>query len=313
MGYAIIKGLQTKTWEIEGVCMDYLLLSRLARLDVKWISELVGNEHFAGPKSNPFFELLMVTEGPVYLEVGEERLELRSGETFLLMPWEKHGCWKPIGAQSGFYWVQFAADPGLILHKEDAAERYPAVIPAMQDLRTSHSDSYMDFLLLPRQSKPFNRYELLGLFEKIHQQFHVPKGYFRYRATLLLGQILELLAQDVLDQKDLQAEVSSTFLLYRRLVNLLDETYTTNPSSEDLEQALHHNYEYLCQIFKKYASTTIGSYVHQLQIQKAKHLLTSTSRMIRDIAEEVGFQDPYYFSRIFKKLEGISPQQFRDI
>ncbi|OCT15550.1 hypothetical protein A8709_15860 [Paenibacillus pectinilyticus] len=292
--------------------MDYLLFSRLSRLDVKWISELRGNDDFGREKSNPFFELIMVTEGPIYLQVGEDHLELQSGETFLLMPWEQHGGWKPIAAQSGFYWVQFAADPGLRMHTEEADSRLPAAPTATQDLRTATSESLTDFLLLPRRGKPFNRYEMLGIFENIHQQFNKPKGYFRYRTSLLLGQILERLAQDLVDQKQVQNEVSSTFLLYRRIVNLLDETYTSNPSSKELESALHHHYDYLSQIFKKYAGMPIGSYVHQLQIQKAKHLLTSSTSIIRDIADIVGFQDPFYFSRIFKKLEGISPQQYRD-
>lgn len=292
--------------------MEYLLLSRLTRLDVKWISELQGNEHFGLHKSNPFFELIMVTEGPIYLQVGEEALELQSGETFLLMPWEKHGGWQPIAKQSGFYWVQFAAEPGLILHKEELEEGVPFTSAAHQDLRTSSTESLTDFLLLPRRSKPFNRYEILGIFEKIQQQFSAPKGYFRYRASLWLGQVLELLAQDLLDQRHIKQEVSSTFLLYRRLVNELDESYTTNPSSKELEQTLHHSYDYLSQLFKRHAGITIGSYIHQLQVQKAKHLLSSTTSIIRTIAEEVGFQDPFYFSRIFKKLEGISPQQFRD-
>ncbi|NQX59708.1 helix-turn-helix domain-containing protein [Paenibacillus qinlingensis] len=292
--------------------MEYLLLSRLTRLDVKWVSELQGNDGFGLQKSNPFFELIMVTEGPIYLQVGEEKLELQSGETFLLMPWEKHGSWKPIANQSGFYWVQFAADPGLRLHKEELEEGVPFKLSANQDLRTSTAESLTDFLLLPRRSKPFNRYEILGIFEKIHQQFSAPKGYFRYRASLWLGHILELVAQDLVDQRQVKPEVSSTFLLYRRLVNILDESYTSNPSSKELEQSLHHSYDYLSQLFKRHAGITIGSYIHQLQIQKAKHLLSSTTSIIRTIAEEVGFQDPFYFSRIFKKLEGISPQQFRD-
>ncbi|WP_187274267.1 AraC family transcriptional regulator [Paenibacillus sp. N3.4] len=293
---------------------DYVVLSRLTKLDVKWISELKGNEHFRGTKSNPFFELIMVTEGPIYLQVGSERLELQSGECFLLMPWEQHGMWRSIAEQSGFYWVQFAADPGLSWHSDvtDAWNPIPSTTPAMQDLRISSPHDMIESLLLPRRFNPSLRYEILGLFEKLQHHFNVPKGYFRFRSSLLLGHILELIAQDLLEQKQLNTEPSSTFLLYRKLVNFLDEEYMNNSSSDRLEQSFHHNYEYLCQVFKKYSGITIGSYLHQLQIQRAKHLLASSQTMIRDIAEQVGFQDPYYFSRIFKKLEGISPQQFRD-
>ncbi|QHW31999.1 AraC family transcriptional regulator [Paenibacillus rhizovicinus] len=297
---------------------EVLQMSRLTKLDVKWSSELQGNEHIAEPKANPNFELLMVTEGPVYLQAGGRRMELQSGECYLLMPWEQHSGYRPISASAGFYWVQFSADPPLRL-PGGTPDEAAAAMPnrprlAAQDLRTAKDDGCAaDALLLPRRFKPRNRYELLRLFELMGAQLAEPRGYYRYRCSLLLAQMLELLAHGLLEREQLQHDMPSTFLLYRRIVNKLDEDYMKNPSSEALEQSLHHNYEYLCQIFKKYSGTTIVSYIHQLQIQRAKHLLAATGAMIKEVAEQVGYQDPYYFSRIFKKLEAISPQQFRNL
>lgn len=314
---------------------EMLLLPRLTKLDVKWCSELQGNEHMAMPKSNPHFELLMVTEGPVYLQAGERQMELQSGECYLLLPWEQHRGYRPIAPNAGFYWVQFAADPPLQLqgsispgasHRAASMTAAAAATPAKesapasrpqstaQQLRTvSERDETADGLLLPRRFKPRNRYELLRLFELMNAQLADPRGYYRYRCSLLLGQMLELLASGLLERGQQRDDLSPTFLLYRRLVNQLDEDFASNPSSDELERSLHHNYEYLCQVFKKYSGTTIVTYIHQLQIQKSKHLLAATDAKIKEIAEQVGFQDPYYFSRIFKKLEAVSPQQFRDL
>lgn len=52
-------------------------------------------------------------------------------------------------------------------------------------------------------------------------------------------------------------------------------------------------------------------YMHQLKIQQAKHLLLHTAQSVQEIGQSVGYADPFYFSRIFKRVEGISPQHFR--
>lgn len=50
----------------------------------------------------------------------------------------------------------------------------------------------------------------------------------------------------------------------------------------------------------------------QMKMQRACELLDSTDQAIKVIASEVGYQDPYYFSRIFKRTIGIAPQKYRD-
>ncbi|ACT01211.1 transcriptional regulator, AraC family [Paenibacillus sp. JDR-2] len=295
--------------------MDYFFLSRLARLDVKWVSELQGNEHLQQWKSNPFFELIMITEGPVHLQIGEDKLTLNSGECYLLRSWEQHKGWKPIGDHCGFYWVQFLTDPAPVYQAGIPDPTRPVgptnnPHPGLQDLRITES-SASDYLLLPRRLKAAKRYELLGLFEQLCDRFREPEGYYRYRSSLLLGQILGLIADNWMEQLPVQTDSSPNYLLYRKLVNLLDETYTGDVSSTALEAELLHSYVYLCQIFKKNAGITIGTYVQQLRIQRAKHLLASTNLSVADIAKQCGFEDPFYFSRIFKKIEGLGPSSYR--
>ncbi len=48
-----------------------------------------------------------------------------------------------------------------------------------------------------------------------------------------------------------------------------------------------------------------------MRLSRAKELLTLTPRSVEDIAATVGFDDPYYFSRLFRRKEGMSPTQFR--
>lgn len=64
--------------------------------------------------------------------------------------------------------------------------------------------------------------------------------------------------------------------------------------------------------FIKYTGCLPKLYVDRYKLHRAAELLADTSRSIHSIAEAFGYQDPYHFSRRFKNIMGISPQQYRD-
>lgn len=62
--------------------------------------------------------------------------------------------------------------------------------------------------------------------------------------------------------------------------------------------------------FKRLTGLTPGHYLTRLRMVKAKELMTDSSAALRDIAVSVGYQDELYFSRVFKKSEGVSPSVY---
>jgi AraC-like DNA-binding protein len=56
---------------------------------------------------------------------------------------------------------------------------------------------------------------------------------------------------------------------------------------------------------------SIFTYIHQLRIQRAQYLLINSELPVNKIAESVGFTDPYYFSRLFKRFAHCTPSDFR--
>ena len=70
---------------------------------------------------------------------------------------------------------------------------------------------------------------------------------------------------------------------------------------------------YLSRLFKKETGQNFMDYLTELRISKAKELLCGEELSVQDVAEQVGYRDLKYFSRLFKKLTGVSPSDYKKL
>jgi AraC-like DNA-binding protein len=66
-----------------------------------------------------------------------------------------------------------------------------------------------------------------------------------------------------------------------------------------------------CREFKAEFGVTFVEYLASYRVIQAKRLLTNPTMAVADVASAVGFNDPSYFTRVFKKQEGVSPSEYR--
>lgn len=81
---------------------------------------------------------------------------------------------------------------------------------------------------------------------------------------------------------------------------------------EDVAQALHVSTFYFCKMFKKATGLTFTDYLGRVRIERAKTLLLDPNRRISEVAFEVGFGSLTHFNRVFRKLAGQSPTDYRE-
>jgi YesN/AraC family two-component response regulator len=289
----------------------YFSLSRLSMLDVKWASLFnANNDAFFEQHYNPYYELIVVAEGTVHLQLDQSRIVMHGGESLLLQPWEQHQGLYAKEGQGKFFWVQFSCEPGLKPFELERTAQLDIRHAERTELRTNEA-RHEDLIVLPRQFVIGECYKLLGMFEELVRTVKKPKGYFRFQATLLLSGMLHLIASEFLEQNHLDHDYPASYITFRKLVDQLNNYYDEDLNKERLEQSVGRKFEYLCQVFKKYANANIHQYVHQLRAQRAKYLLRNSSKSVKEIAEQVGYSDPFVFSRMFKKLEGVAPHYYR--
>ena len=95
--------------------------------------------------------------------------------------------------------------------------------------------------------------------------------------------------------------------------SFLDEHYKEKLSLESVASHFFIDKHYLARLFKEQYGVTLVTYLQQVRITHAKRMLRFTDKSIEEIGLECGIGELNYFSRVFKKLEGVSPSEFRRV
>lgn len=99
--------------------------------------------------------------------------------------------------------------------------------------------------------------------------------------------------------------------LSENIINFLNEHINEPLNTKDMEKRFFLTYKYMGTIFKKETSYTILNYHTLLRLESAKKMLVSTYYSIDEISRQLGYSDPLYFSRVFKKHVNVSPLTYR--
>ena len=94
-------------------------------------------------------------------------------------------------------------------------------------------------------------------------------------------------------------------------VNYLQKNIDKPLSLNDIASAVNLSVSHFASIFKKNTGFSIIEYFNHLKTQKACQYLQFTDLRINEIADRLGIEDPYYFSRMFTKIVGTSPNKYR--
>ncbi|MBR4159897.1 MAG: response regulator [Spirochaetia bacterium] len=92
----------------------------------------------------------------------------------------------------------------------------------------------------------------------------------------------------------------------------IEKNYQEDINLNKISNYVSLSKNYFCNIFKKETGMTIWDYLIRIRMEEAKRILLETEQKTYEISEKVGYDDPSYFGRLFKKYTGFTPIEFRD-
>ena len=106
-------------------------------------------------------------------------------------------------------------------------------------------------------------------------------------------------------------QVAKTGESYERSLACIESHFAELNTLEDLGQRVGLEANYLCRLFRRFGHETPMRCITRHKLNRAAELLLAYKDPVKQVAYDVGYEDPYYFSRIFRKRFGCSPREFR--
>jgi len=99
--------------------------------------------------------------------------------------------------------------------------------------------------------------------------------------------------------------------LIQKALHVIDKSYKEPISLNSVAEQLNITPQYLSRLFMKEMSRSFVDYLTSYRMERAKSLLQDTNMKINMICVQVGYQDAKYFCTLFKKITGVTPNQYR--
>jgi AraC-like DNA-binding protein len=134
----------------------------------------------------------------------------------------------------------------------------------------------------------------------------------RRESAELCAKLLECLALRITGARaPLAGLETNAFATFQQCRQHIDQHSLRLRTLEQIATECHVNNAYLCRLFRRYDKQSPYQYLLRLKMNHAAGRLQRPGALVKQVAEEAGFPDPFHFSRVFKNVLGLSPDAFR--
>lgn len=89
------------------------------------------------------------------------------------------------------------------------------------------------------------------------------------------------------------------------------ENYSSELSMQSVAGAMNYSEAYFCKLFKQCFKVNFSAYLNEYRVRRARELLQTTRLSVREVSRECGYSDSNYFTRVFKRIVGVTPSEYR--
>ncbi|NOU69820.1 helix-turn-helix domain-containing protein [Paenibacillus sp. LMG 31461] len=247
------------------------------------------------PHLHTWYELNYVFEGHMQTSFGGSMMDIHAGEFFLIPPGMEHAhAYEPNDPHKGAC-LRWRVDHGT------------AHMPV------NTFSTYEQLNVLSRW-KPGVYADEFGLGMLLTSCFENAKQKGTSFATLLqvVQAIFSITELSPERKRWTETETNSDHSLLRKVEIYLNDDQSYDVDVHRLAASLHMSYGHLARKYKKLSGQTIIDRMGQIRLERSLELLRSTDQPIQEIAYITGLSSLSYYSRLFKKMYGMSPKEYRD-
>ncbi|RXI98326.1 AraC family transcriptional regulator [Anaerobacillus alkaliphilus] len=247
------------------------------------------------------FDILIVKKGCIYMIENDEKYDVKEGEYLILVPGFEHASYQPCQTDTSYYWIHFQLEVpyelknlsdinwGLIV-KQDRTYTEPAK-------HTFH---------LPRYGKIGSKEFIFHEIERLYSLNEANTPEKRLKEQIVFQELILQL------QSDSIRIPSSAEQVTKQTITFIQTHYKNDKiKMETISKELLFHPDYITRCMQKTIGVTPMQYLNFYRLSVAKQLLSTTNEKLEAIAKQVGISDSTYFSRLFKKVEGITAMEYR--
>jgi AraC family transcriptional regulator, arabinose operon regulatory protein len=263
------------------------LLHHLMLSDIGWYpnaqyhyrERLVGTDEYI---------VIFCNDGQGWCEIDGKHLTIQRHEALVLPTGKHHVYGSSVEHPWSIYWVHFKGTSAPYFAHQLQPENYTLAV----DVEAKH--------------------EIINMFE---QCFHALSNGFSLQQMLFCSQVLHHLLGVMFFGNRLFSPGmrSSQFHDLSRTVTWLRNNISHSMTLEQMAQHAGLSVSHFSQLFRQQVGYAPMEYFINLKVQHACHLLDTTPLPIKAVSYAVGYEDPYYFSRLFRKVMGVSPKAYREV
>ncbi|MBD0382004.1 AraC family transcriptional regulator [Paenibacillus sedimenti] len=247
-------------------------------------------EHKLGPKVYDYYLVHYILSGKGIFSCHGQEHSLGAGDSFVIEPEQLISYVSDAADPWHYCWIAFTGPEadGLV-----ASTGVNPLLPVIHTKRNRH---------------------IPVLFRHIQQALRTRKANAQLKACgylqLLLAEYCEVLTASTLPGVVTEAESDR---IVQQAIHYLSTQYAEPITIELMAESLGYNRAYLSRMFKRHTKVTPVTFLLKLRVDKARLLLRERLELtIEQIAASVGFYDPLYFSKQFRRWYGVSPSEYRN-
>ena len=268
--------------------------------------------------ADPYNILLIVLNGECIIETSNKKHKISAGNTVLIHANQSYRRYPANDEPCEIMYIHFNVSDSICeLSYEDFASE---INKTRQKIEQSFLNSknqltiQMKNLYIPLFNQE-NSDAILEICKKINiviRKFRIDNSIF---LTLYLCQILSLISKSSIEnllKKNTQFELVKIPMNLRKAVWYIKQNESKKITLSDLCEHCNTSQAQMIRYFKNTFSKTPMQYIAEFKINRAREMFLNTSvQYVKNVCNALGFDDPHYFSRLFKKITGETPSQYR--